>query len=115
MCSRIDGSHVKKIIMSSSRLVEFINGAYRSNSVIKCFTELLKLLPLLWKCWTKVTINSYDSHLEEASACEKNINIFYKHDKNAIFTNTYVGVEKYFICIVLNTMCQELLETHWTC
>ena len=44
VCSRIDGSHVKKFIERVNGLVDVINNAYASNTCIKNFTQLLKLL-----------------------------------------------------------------------
>ena len=76
--------------MNSRRLVELINSTYRSNNHIKHFTELIKLFPLLYTFWTKVTIDSHDTCLKEAIVCENNMILFCKHGKKAIFTNACV-------------------------
>ena len=91
VCSRIDGSHVKKFFERVNGLVDVINNAYASNTCIKNFTELLKLLPSLYAFWTEVTIESYDSYKEKIETYINNINLFYKYGRDTIFTNTYVG------------------------
>ena len=94
--SRIDGSYVKKFIMRCNVLVDMINSTYRSNSYIKNFIELLKLLPSLYVFQTEVTFNSYDLYLKEIDTYVKNIVLFYKYGKNTIFTNTYINDRETF-------------------
>ena len=65
VCSRINGSHVKKFIERVNRFANVINISHVFNTCIKNFTELLKLLPSLYAFWTEVTIESYDSYLEK--------------------------------------------------
>ena len=72
-------------------LVHLINAEHRSNSCINNFTQLLQLLPSLFKFWTNVTIDSRQSYLKEIDAHELNMDLFCKHGKNTIFTNTHIG------------------------
>ena len=90
-CSRIDGSHVKKFIERVNGLVDVINKTHSSNTCIKNFTALLKLLPSLYAFWTEVTIESYDSYLEKIESYKNDINLFHKHGRDTIFANAYVG------------------------
>ena len=91
MCSRIDISHVRDFVNNSSKLAHLINITHRSNSLIKNFTELLNLLPLLHTFWINIKIESRDSYLEEINVHEDNMNLFYKYGGNNIFTHSFVG------------------------
>ena len=111
VCSRIDGSHIKKFIMRCNGLVDVIKSACMSNSYIKNFTELLNLSPSLYAFWTEVTIESYDSYIQEIDACVNNADLFYKHGRMQFLRTLMLVIEKPSICIAQSMMCLELLET----
>ena len=96
--SRIDRGHVKSFYNNTQLLIDIIKSNYRINNHLRDFIELLKIIPLLYRFWTKVIIESREQYLNEIKEYECNMSKFYEYGIDTIFTDMVHGNSETFYC-----------------
>ena len=79
---------MKLFINNIESLVNILKQQHRINNHIQDFTEILLLLSLSCKFWTKARIELKEQYLNEIDQCECNMNKFYKHGLDALFADS---------------------------
>ena len=91
VCSRIDGSHISKLIRNISSLVALLRNEYEETTYLVNLCDMLLLLPRLNKFWKTVDIESRNVYLQQIEQYKIDIDLFYDYGSKSILTNTVLG------------------------